>query len=261
MQLSGNTVLLTGGSSGIGRGLAAALLERGNHVIITGRHEAKLRQAQAELAGVTVVRNDVSDLEDIGRLYQRIAAAHPDLNVLINNAGVMLKIDLQDATRSADALTRELDVNAKGPIWMNHAFLPLLKQQPEAAIVNVTAGLAYVPLPISPIASAAKAALHSYTLSLREQLRNTRVKVFELVPPATKTSVLKGFTEEDWKGAPLTPIEDVVAAFVMGFEKDRYEIRPGPANQLRFMSRFFPNFILGQLSKNVDLMHAEQSAS
>jgi uncharacterized oxidoreductase len=140
---------------------------------------------------------------------------------------------------------------------MSNAFLSLLKEKTNAAIVNVSSGLAFVPLPISPVYCSTKAALHSYTLSLREQLRNTSLKVFELAPPATKTELLGDFSEEEMKGTSIMPIEDMVAAFLKGFSKDEYEIRPGQSNLLKFMSRFFPNFILKQLSKSVDIMHAE----
>lgn len=261
MNLRGNTVLITGGSSGIGLGIAKALLNQDNRVIITGRNEEKLQEAKRQLKDLTVIQNDVSNPEDIEKLYRRVAQEFSNLNILINNAGLMLKIDLQNPNRSASALTKEIDVNLKGPIWMVNAFLPLLKRQAQAAIVNVSAGLAFVPLPISPISSAAKAALHSYTLSLREQLRNTDVNVFEFVPPATKTDILGAFSEADWKGTSIVPIKDVVAGFLKGFSSDQYEIRLGQANQLKFMSRFFPNFILGQLSKNVDIMHAEQEGA
>ena len=141
---------------------------------------------------------------------------------------------------------------------MSNAFISLLKEKTNAAIVNVSSSLAFVPFPISPIYCSTKAALHSYTLSLREQLRNTRIKVFELAPPPTKTELLGDFSEEDLKGSSIMSIEGMVATFLKGFSKDEFEIRPGQSNQLKFMSRFFPNFILKQLSKSVDIMHAEK---
>lgn len=256
MDLRGNTILITGGSSGIGWELAKQFLEKGNQVIITGRNEQKLQQAQAQLKGVHIIQSDVSNPTEIESLYQRVAKEFPNLNILINNAGTMLKINLQSHTHGISELTQELDVNVKGPIWMSNAFLPLLKQNSQAAIINVSSGLAFVPLPISPIASATKAALHSYTLSLREQLRNTNIKVFELAPPMTKTGILDNFNKKDMRGISPMPPETLVTNFLKEFSKDIYEIRLGQANQLKFMGRFFPNFILKQLSKNVDLMHA-----
>ena len=140
---------------------------------------------------------------------------------------------------------------------MNDAFLPLLKGKKNAATVTVTSGLAFVPLPISPVYCASKAALHSYTLSLREQLSNTSIKVFELAPPATETELLDKFHEEDMKGTTPMSLKALATAFLKGFSKDKYEICPGQASQLKFMSRFFPGFILKVLSKPVKRMHAD----
>jgi len=255
MKLSGNTVLITGGSSGIGFEIAKQFLNRDNKVIITGRNEQKLQKAKEKLKGVTAIQSDVSNPDEIENLYQQIAKDFSDLNILINNAGIMWKINLQDHDYSALELTKELDVNVKGPICMVDAFLPLLKKDTNTTIINVSSGLAFVPLPISPVYCSAKAALHFYTLSLREQLRNTKVKVFELAPPGTQTELLEVFSKEDMEGVSLMSVEDMVADFLKGVSKDQYEIRPGQSNQLKFMSRFFPNFILKQLSKNVDGMH------
>lgn len=257
MKQSGNTLLITGGSSGIGYELAKAFLARNNRVIITGRNPEKLAKAKQSLGDVTVIQNDVSDPDSIQALYQQVAQDFPELNVLINNAGVMLTINLQDHKLTADELTKELDINVKGTIWMNDVFLPLLKKNKEAATVSVSSGLAFVPLPISPVYCAAKAAVHSYTQSLRVQLSNTSVKVFELAPPATETELLAGFDAADMEGTSMMSTQDLAAAFLKGFFQDKYEICPGQASQLKFMSRFFPKFILKQLSKPVARMHAK----
>gem|GEM_PF-73805 len=257
MKLTGNTVLITGGSSGIGLEIAKRFLKRDNTVIITGRNERKLQQAREQFEGLTVIQNDVSNPEDIATLFQRIEKDFPDLNILINNAGIMRKINLQNHSDSALELTKEIDINIKGLVWMSNAFLSLLKEKKNAAIVNVSSGLAFVPLPISPVYCAAKAAVHSYTLSLREQLRNTGIKVFELAPPATNTELLTVFGEE-MEGTTIMSTEAMVGTFFKGLSKDQYEIRPGQSNLLKFMSRFFPNFILKQLSKSVELMHADK---
>ena len=139
---------------------------------------------------------------------------------------------------------------------MNDAFLPLLKKNKNAATVTVSSGLAFVPLPISPVYCATKAALHSYTMSLRAQLKNTGVKVFELAPPATETELLADFNEEDMKGISSMTVQAMVVDFLRGFSRDKYEICPGQSSQMKFMSRYFPSFILKQLSKTVDRMHS-----
>lgn len=256
MNISGNTILITGGSAGIGFEMAKAFLAAKNEVIITGRNMDKLEQAKQKLGDVTIIQSDVSDPDSIKELYEQVSKEFPGLNVLINNAGVMFTINLQDHNLSAVELTKEIDINMKGTIWMNDAFLPLLKKNKNAATVTVSSGLAFVPLPISPVYCASKAAIHSYTLSLRAQYKNTGVKVFELAPPATETELIAGFSEEDMEGTSPMSVEALVAAFLKGLSKDKYEICPGQASQLKFMSRFFPKFILKQLSKPVDRMHA-----
>ncbi len=257
MKLSGKTILITGGSSGIGLELARRLIEHGNKVIITGRDAAKLNKAEKELGRVATIQSDVSDPKQIEKLAKKIEKEFPDLNILINNAGVMFTINLQNHDLKLDQLTREIDINVKGPIMMVDRFLPLLKKNGTSAIVNVSSGLAFVPLPISPVYCSTKAALHSYTLSLRSQLKNTNVKVFELAPPATKTELLDEFAEGDMEGVSIMTVEDMVQDFMKGFEKDKFEIRPGQANQLRFMNRLAPGFIHAQLAKTVDGMHKQ----
>ncbi|HWY98708.1 MAG TPA: SDR family NAD(P)-dependent oxidoreductase [Bacteroidia bacterium] len=256
MKLSGNTILITGGASGIGYEMAKEFIKNKNTVIITGRNEQKLQKVKNELKGVVTIKSDVSNPDDVKALYEHVAKDYPSLNVLINNAGVMVEINLQKHQLSATDLTKEIDINVKGTIWMNDTFLPLLKKNKNAATVTVSSMLAFVPLAITPVYCATKAALHSYTLSLREQLRNTDVKVFELAPPATETELLTAFNEEDKKEISVMSVQAMVASFIKGLLKDKFEICPGQSSQLRFMSRFFPGFILKQLSKPVTRMHA-----
>jgi len=170
----------------------------------------------------------------------------------------MRRINLHDGAVTLENLTQEIDINLKGPVRMSRAFLPHLKGQEEAAIVNVSSGLAFVPLPISPVYCATKAGMHSFTLSLRVQLKNTRVKVFEIAPPATATQLLStASSPDDLKGVSIMKVEDMVAESIKGFAADRLEIRPGQANSLKFMSRLAPDFILKQLSRPVDRLLAE----
>ncbi|MFT7458568.1 MAG: putative oxidoreductase [Planctomycetota bacterium] len=256
MNIEDNTILITGGSKGIGLEMARQFLQRNNKVIITGRNEQDLRTAEEQLVGITAIQSDVSDPDEIEKLYNRVVKDFPDLNILINNAGVMETINLQDNNYSAKELTAEIDVNLKGTIWMNNVFVPFLKHNNNSAIINLSSGLAFVPLAIAPVYCATKAAIHSYSLSLRAQLKNTSIKVFELAPPLTGTAMIDAFDKEDMKGIAIVPASATVTAFLKGLSKDEYEIRPGLANQLKFMSRFFPNFILKQLSKSVDRMHS-----
>lgn len=257
MNIGGNTVLITGGSRGIGFEFAKQLAAAGCTVIATGRDEARLKKAQELLPALKTIKSDASRAEDVAALLKTVTERFPKLNVLINNAGVMDRINLHDEGADLDALTREIDVNLKGPIRMAKAFLPHLKKQERAAIVNVSSGLAFVPLPTSPVYCATKAGLHSFTLSLRVQLKNTRVQVFEVAPPATSTELLAHADEADMKGVSIMATDAMVAESIAGLASDKLEITPGQAKQLKFMNRVAPQFILNQLSKPVDRMLAK----
>ena len=248
MKLEGNTILITGGANGIGFELSKELQKRGNTVIVTGRSQEKLERAKRQIPELHIVQSDVSRISDIESLFTKVTHEFPALNVLINNAGVMRSINLHKEEGSLEDLTSEIDTNLKGPIRMVRKFLPQLKKMDSAAIV---------PLPIAPIYCATKAAIHSFSLSLRAQLKNTKVKVFEIAPPATQTDLLGEFDSEDMSGASIMKVDDMVRASLKGLENDQFEIRPGQSNQLRFMSRLAPAFILAQMSKPVDRMLAK----
>jgi uncharacterized oxidoreductase len=255
MELSGNTVLITGGTSGIGLELAKQLVARGNTVIITGRSQPKLDAAKEKLPGVHPIQSDAGDPAAIGALYSNVVRDFPSLNVLINNAGIMRKINLQTSGSDLGTLTREIEINLVGPILMTAQFLPQLKKQKRAAIVNVSSGLAFVPLAISPVYSAAKAAIHSFTQSLRLQLKHTNITVFELAPPfVPETSLYQGDMKQSDINVKAMTVTKLVEDAIDGIKHDRLEIRPGLSNMLKTMSRIAPNFIVKQLGKSVDPM-------
>ena len=237
MNISNNTILITGGTSGIGFELATQLLALGNTVIITGRDQAKLDRIKKEQPLLHTFQSDVSDPKAIASLYERVSRECPALNILINNAGVMRKINLQDKGCALEDISREIETNLIGPVRMVKQFLPILKAQPSAAIVNVSSGLAFTPFPISPIYCAAKAGIHSFTQSLRVQLKNTSVKVFELAPPSTQTPLQNGFDPSDTKGTPMMDMKKLVQQAIRGIQKDRLEILPGLSKVLRLVSR------------------------
>jgi uncharacterized oxidoreductase len=257
MKLDGNTILITGGASGIGLALAGALQKGGSSVIITGRDQTKLDEAKQRFPELHVIQSDVARVADIEMLFATVTREFPKLNMLINNAGIMRTINLNRYDGSLEDLTSEIDINLSGPIRMVRKFLPHLSKMDSAAIVNVSSGLAFVPLPINPVYCATKAGLHSFTLSLRAQLKKTRVKVFEIAPPATATELLGDLSSPDLKGVAVMKVDDLIQACIEGLARDRLEIRPGQANQLRFMSRVAPDFIFAQLSKTVDRMLAD----
>jgi uncharacterized oxidoreductase len=256
MKMTENTILISGGTSGIGLELARQLLQLGNTVIVTGRNQARLDQVRDELPQVHTVQCDVSDPQAIPLLFEAVVGNFPELNIVINNAGVMRKINLHTTGPDMQDITEEIEINLIGSIRMVMQFLPHLKARDSAAIVNVSSGLAFVPFAIAPIYGATKAGLHSFTQSLRFQLKRTKIKVFELAPPATDTPLNVKFAKE-LKGTPLMPVEKVARLAIKGFEQDRLEIRPGFANVLKLMSRIAPDFIAAQLAKLVDPMLAE----
>jgi uncharacterized oxidoreductase len=260
MKMTNNIILVTGGTSGIGLEFARQLLQLGNTLVVTGRDQAKLNQVQQDLPGVHTVQCDVSDSQAISLLYDAVIDRFPGLNVVINNAGIMRKINLHTAGSDLHDITQEIEINLSGTIRMVMRFLPHLKAQKSAAIVNVSSGLAFVPFAVAPVYGATKAGLHSFTQSLRFQLKRTKVKVFELAPPAADTPLNHKFAEE-LKGTPLMSAEKVVRVAIQGFERDRFEIRPGFANILKLMSRIAPNFIAAQLAKVVDPMLDESEAA
>ena len=257
MQTSKQTVLITGGSSGIGFELAKQLLALGNTVIVTGRDAVRLDAAKQKLPGLHTVQSDAGDPQAIASLFATVTRDFPALNILINNAGVMRKINLQTQGADLHDISCEIELNLNGPIRMVQQFLPHLKAQASAAIMNVSSGLAFVPLPISPVYCATKAGLHSYSLSLRAQLKRSSIKVFELAPPLTETELLAGFESKDMEGIKAMPVAELVKHAIAGLAADKFEIRPGSSNALKMMNRVAPEFILGQLSKSVDGMLAK----
>lgn len=248
MRLAKRTVLITGGSSGIGLELAKQLLERDNVVIITGPDQDKLDAATRALPRVHTFKSDVSDPEAIAALHDSVIARFPALDTLVNNAGIMRNLSLHQS-RDLNDVTREIEINLGGPIRMVQQFLPHLKTRSGALIVNVSSGLAFVPLPISPVYSATKAAIHSFTQSLRVQLAGTGVTAIELAPPGVETPLFRAEFEAEMKGQKGMDVRVLVKQAIAGIEGGKSEIRPGLSNVLKAMSRIAPGFMLGQLAK------------
>ena len=248
MKLTARTILITGGSSGIGLELAGQLLARGNVVVITGRSAEALEAAERRFPGLHAFRSDVSDPDDIGALHDTLIGRFPELDTLINNAGIMRIVRLAE-DRPLDDVTREIDIDLNGPIRMVQRFLPHLLSRRDALIVNVSSGLAFVPFPISPIYSAAKAGLRAYTRCLRVQLEGTNVTVVELAPPLTETPLFSTEFKDRMKGEKGMPVDVLVRRTIAAIEDGKTEIRPGPSNLLKIASRVAPETMLGQLSK------------
>jgi uncharacterized oxidoreductase len=200
MNITGNTILITGGGSGIGRGLAEALQAKGNQVIIAGRRKAALEATVTANPGIKFLTLDIEDPAAIKVFAEKVAEEFPALNVLMNNAGIMRAENLLGEQNLADA-EAIVTTNLLGPIRLTAALLPLLRKQAQSTVINVSSGLAFVPLAVTPTYCATKAALHSYTCSLRYQLKDTTTEVLEIIPPYVQTDLLGG--AEDPRAMPL----------------------------------------------------------
>jgi uncharacterized oxidoreductase len=253
MNLKNSTILITGGTSGIGLEFLKQLSERGAaKLIITGRDSSKLDMIKKQYPSVYTVQSDVSNVSQIEGLYHEVIQKFPALNIIINNAGIMRNLDLQDNNLSLVDITQEVDTNLSGTIRIVQQFLPHLKRQSSAAIVNVSSGLAFVPFPLSPIYSAAKAGVHAYTQVLRLQLKKTKVKVFEVAPPSTETPLQDAFSDVDLGGsASMMKVDKMVSESIQGIRKDKFEILPGMSKMMKLMGRFAPRFSLSLIDKTI----------
>ena len=229
MQMRKNTILITGGSTGIGFALAESFAKLGNRVVICGRRADKLEDAKRRLPALSVKQCDVSKEEDRKALYAWIEEDFKELNVLVNNAGIQRRVDFTKGTNDLLKNEDEIEINLKAQIYLAAQFVPMFSKHKEAAIVNVSSGLGFVPLTIFPIYSATKAAIHSFTMSLRYQLRGTSIKVFEVIPPTVYDTELKGKPTE--KAEWTVSSSEVAEAVVQGLEEDEYEIAMGPSKK------------------------------
>jgi len=243
MDLKNSTILITGGTSGIGLELVKQLTEQGSKIVITGRNPDALSATKKKFPNVHTFQSDVSKPEDIEDLYKNVTKVFPDLNIIINNAGLMRLIDLRDITLDLVDINREVATNLSGTIQMVHQFLPHLLQKESAAIVNVSSGIAFMPYSSAPVYSATKAGVRAYTQALRLQLEDTRVKVFELIPPGVNTNL-----QNDWVLKPnpsmMMNVDKMVNVAIKGLLKDKPEIKPFLLGIIKAASRLVPNLLI-----------------
>jgi uncharacterized oxidoreductase len=227
MKMTNKTVLITGGGSGIGYATAKLLSEKGNNVIISGRNQEKLAKAANEL-GVNYIVTDVTDVGAVDNLVAKLEADYNNLSVLINNAGVGFVYKLGEGANAAEKARQEFETNYFAPVRLIEALLPLLKKQPEAAIVNITSNVAFHPLVVLPTYSDAKTALHSHSVALRLTLSSdTNVKVFEVMPSLINTDATKDMGGEQNGLPPEVAAQDIYN----GMSDNRYEIFVGEAEK------------------------------
>lgn len=232
MNLTGNTILITGGSSGIGLAFAERFLREGNEVIVCGRRAEKLEEAKSQFPQLHTRVCDVSREQDRRELAQWVTGEFPNLNVIVNNAGIQQRVNLIRPTEDWSYYHQELEANLEAPIHLTMLLLPHLLEQPNATIVNVSSGLGITPAAWVPIYSATKAALHSFTMTLRLQLAETNVRVVEVLPPAVNTDL--GGPGLHTFGAPL---DDFADAIFEGFKSGDEEIGYGGTEQRATMMR------------------------
>lgn len=232
MRLTGNTVLITGGAGGIGRGLAVAMHGAGNRVIIAGRRADALRAVADAHPGMEFLRLDVSDSGDVRRFVDRVNRDFPDLNVLVNNAGSMAVEDLASPDPATAAAI--VNTNLLGPMVLTSLLLPKLRTHANGAIINVTSALAFVPLAVAPTYSATKAGLHSYTEALRFQLRHNGIQVIEVAPPRVETEM-----DGPGKDGYTVTVDDFIAQVIaqLTTEPEATEIVVDAARKLRYAER------------------------
>ena len=249
MELKGKTVLITGGTAGIGLEATKQFLAHGAKVIITGRNQSKLDAVKKSYPAITAIQSDVADADDAKSLFNQVKALG-GIDILYNNAGVMsgpLNLGVANE-KHFDVAKYEMDINYLGVIRLNNLFMEMLKSRNEAAIINTSSLLSHVPLNLAPTYSASKAAMRFYTVALRDHLEilNSKVKVFELSPPVVATSMT-----ESLENKAITP-EKLVNALIAGLKKNQFTIRVGISKVVYMMSRLAPKIAYGLVNPAIN---------
>jgi uncharacterized oxidoreductase len=249
MKINGNTIVITGGATGIGFALAKEFVKAGNEVIICGRRELYLKEAKKKLPQLHIKVCDVSKEQQRRELIRWVSSTFKDVNVLVNNAGIQRIIDFRTGKSNRSTDEDEIDINLKAPVHLSELCIPLFIERKESAIINVTSGLGFCPIAAMPVYCATKAALHSFTVSLRHQLRNTSIKVFEIIPPTVDTDLDKGARDQrGQKDKGIAPSE-VAVATLHALEKDEYEKAVGMAEGIRTGVRNNPEQIFQRMNQ------------
>jgi uncharacterized oxidoreductase len=244
MKTTGNTILITGGTSGIGRGFAEELSRIGNKVIICGRREERLQEMATENPQIITTICDLNLVEEREALYQWIIESYPEINILVNNAGIQLPFDM---TREVDInkVNTEIQINLTVPIHLSSLFTQHFAGKDEAAIINISSGLAFVPIASIPVYCATKAAIHSITMSLRHQLKDTTIKVFEIIPPSVDTELGQERRKDKNQTHGGMPIKEFVDEAMQAIENDEFESAISHAKNLREKGESLFGFING----------------
>jgi len=250
LDVGGNTILITGGGTGIGFALAEEFVSAGSVVIVCGRRKSRLQAAKQKLPALHIRQCDISVESERRSLLRWTATRFPSLNMLVNNAGIQRQMDFtsQTVTKPPSSKDDEVTINLAALIRLCALFTPTLLKRKRAAIVNISSGLAFVPIATMPVYCATKAATHSFTVSLRHQLRGTSVRVFEAVPPTTDTKLDESFAGEQEQAYRGIRPNEVAAAIMEGMKADKEEILVGEARRLYQASLRYPEAIFRQLN-------------
>lgn len=243
MKLSGHTILITGGSSGIGFSLAKRFLQLENKVIIVGRNEEKLAAAKSQLPTLITYVCDLSRTDERETMVHWLINHYPNLNILVNNAGIQHNYTLLDDKNAVSKIYEEIEVNLITPLVLCTQVLPILSIQTEAAIINVSSGLGLSPKRSAPVYCSTKSGLHIFTKALRYQLEHTSIKVFEIIPPLVDTEMTRG------RGKHKISADRLVAEFIVNFKKNQFEVSIGKVKLLKMIQRLWPS-LADRLLKN-----------
>lgn len=249
MQTTKNTILITGGSTGIGLAIAETFIREGNEVLICARRESKLIEAKNKIAKLHIRVCDIGQKAEREALYQWATTEFPNINMLFNNAGIQKEVDFTTGAYNLNEEENEVEINFTAAVHLSALFIPyFLKQQNECAVVNVTSGLAFIPLKIVPVYCATKAALHTFTVSLRSQLFKTNIHVFEMAPPIVKTELHRDARARKQSQSGISA--SVVAEETLkAIRTNNYEKIVGRARVLKGASRIAPGFFHRLLNK------------
>ncbi len=243
MKLNGNKLLITGATSGIGLAILSRFYRLGNEIIAVGRDKEKLSNVKDKFPEITTLEADLSNEISVAKLAQIIVSEHPNLNVLINNAGIQFNYKFGKDKADFDKIEDEIRVNFTSPLQLCFRLLPVLERQNESAIVNVSSGLGLVPKKSAPVYCGTKAGLHLFTKSLRYQLENSSIKVFEIIPPLVETPMTAG------RGSGKISAEQLTNEFIKAFERNKLEVSIGKVKLLRIVQRISPK-IADNILKN-----------
>lgn len=244
MKLSNNTILITGGSKGIGLALAKRFADLENKVIIVGRNEIDLKSAEEYNPNIKGIKCDLTDEHDFDWMLLELENNHSELNILINNAAVQYNYSFLNESLLGNKIENEITTNLTIPVKLSARLIPLLANNNNSAIVNISSALAFAPKESAPVYCSTKAAIHSFSISLRYQLEPTGIKVFEMIPPLVKTNMTSG------RGKDKMEPQKVVEIFINNFEKKNYEINIGKTKLVRFIYRIYPKLAYKILRKS-----------